>query len=97
MDQTLREMGIGDVGVPKHQRRMMTAFNGRMHAYSDALEKQKGQGGLMLKALEKNLYGTIEAPDKTKVAAMANKIQTMIVTLKTQDSTNILNGTVTFE
>ncbi len=38
MDQTLRNMGIGDMGVPKHMRRMMTGFNGRMHAYEEALD-----------------------------------------------------------
>ncbi len=37
MDQTLREMGIGDMGIPKHMKRMMQGFNGRMHAYHDAL------------------------------------------------------------
>ncbi|HCQ71340.1 MAG TPA: ubiquinol-cytochrome C reductase [Rhodospirillaceae bacterium] len=38
MDQTLREMGIGDMGVPKRMRKMMTGFNGRMHAYHDAID-----------------------------------------------------------
>ncbi|MGH1398295.1 MAG: ubiquinol-cytochrome C chaperone family protein [Alphaproteobacteria bacterium] len=39
MDQTLREMGIGDMGVPKRMRKMMKAFNGRMHAYAESLER----------------------------------------------------------
>ncbi|MGB0719898.1 MAG: ubiquinol-cytochrome C chaperone family protein [Bdellovibrionales bacterium] len=52
MDQTLREMGIGDMGIPKHMRKMMTAFNGRMHAYQTGLE----QGDLRA-ALARNVYG----------------------------------------
>ena len=50
MDQTLREIGIGDMGVPKHMRRMMKAFNGRMHAY---------HAGPLGTALGRNLYGTL--------------------------------------
>jgi cytochrome b pre-mRNA-processing protein 3 len=67
MDQTLREMGIGDMGVPKHQRRMMKAFNGRMHAYAEAMQ---GGDGAMVIALRRNLYGTLEdesVPDTQKI------------------------------
>lgn len=66
MDQTLREMGIGDMGVPKHMRKMMKAFNGRMHAYADGLEKDDLAG-----ALVRNLYGTVDVPDGKKVKALA--------------------------
>jgi len=67
LDQTLREMGIGDMGVPKHQRRMMKAFNGRMHAYDQALKE--GDGAMVI-TLRRNLYGTLEddqVPDTQKI------------------------------
>lgn len=67
MDQTLREMGIGDMGVPKHMKRMMKAFNGRMHVYQDALE---GDGDLK-DALRRNLYGTLDEIDEQKLTLMA--------------------------
>ncbi len=51
VDQTLRERGIGDVGIPKHMKKMMLAFNGRMHAYQDALES-----GDLKEAVARNLY-----------------------------------------
>ena len=38
MDFTLREMGVGDLGVGKRVRKMSEAFMGRLTAYSDALE-----------------------------------------------------------
>ncbi len=68
MDQTLREMGIGDMGVPKHMKRMMKAFNGRMHSYQwaidpDSLEGQEVEGlqkTSLVQALERNLYGTVK-------------------------------------
>lgn len=56
MDQTLREMGIGDMGITKHLKRMMKAFNGRMHAYQDALEDKQE----IKDVLTRNLYGTLE-------------------------------------
>ncbi|MEM8833425.1 MAG: ubiquinol-cytochrome C chaperone family protein, partial [Pseudomonadota bacterium] len=30
MDRSLREMGVGDLSVPKHMKRMMKGFNGRL-------------------------------------------------------------------
>ena len=52
MDQTLREMGIGDVGIPKHMKKMMLAFNGRMHAYQEAVSSAKALRGVVAR----NLY-----------------------------------------
>lgn len=71
MDQTLREMGIGDMGVPKHMRRMMQAFNGRMHSYQFAIDPSKLEEvdieGLVKTSLEdalrRNLYGTVSGGD----------------------------------
>lgn len=65
MDQGLRESGIGDMGIPKHMRRMMKAFNGRMHAYREAVH-----GGGMQAALRRNLYGTLETLDEAALARM---------------------------
>ena len=39
MDFTLREMGVGDLGVGKRVRKMSEAFLGRLAAYSESLEK----------------------------------------------------------
>jgi cytochrome b pre-mRNA-processing protein 3 len=37
MDHNLREMGVGDLSVPKHMKRLGEAFYGRQRAYEDAL------------------------------------------------------------
>ena len=37
MDDNLREMGVGDLAVPKQMRRMGEAFYGRAQAYRAAL------------------------------------------------------------
>ena len=38
MDHSFREMGIGDLAVPKHMRRVAEAFYGRAAAYDQAIE-----------------------------------------------------------
>lgn len=58
MDQTLREMGIGDVGIPKHMKKMMKAFNGRMYAYQAAITD-----GNLNEVIARNLYA-MELGDK---------------------------------
>ena len=39
MDFTLREMGVGDLGVGKRVRKMSEAFMGRLLAYDKSLER----------------------------------------------------------
>lgn len=86
MDQTLREMGIGDMGVPKHMRKMMKAFNGRMHAYELAIEPQRLEGlkiegievGSLAQVLMRNLYGTLAddvLPDPAQIALMERYVR----------------------
>lgn len=94
MDQTLRERGIGDMGVPKHMRRMMMAFNGRMHAYQAAIAPETLQSvkidGLkqstLAEALSRNLYAT--APEGSvsakQVAAMEAYVRESIGQLKAE-------------
>lgn len=57
MDRAVREMGVGDLSVKRHVRRMMKAFNGRVAAYEAGL----ADSALLHDALRRNLYGT--APD----------------------------------
>lgn len=90
MDQTLREMGIGDMGIPKHMRKMMKAFNGRTHAYEAALAD-----GDFAQALRKNLYGG--SGDEKKIAKMAAKALEMLDFLKSQEMDVILSGQIAFE
>jgi cytochrome b pre-mRNA-processing protein 3 len=92
MDQTLREMGIGDMGIPKHMRKMMKGFNGRMHAYEEALTQ-----GRLAGALRKNLYGTLERPDEEKLAKMEANALEMLEVLRAQSAGDILGGVVRFE
>ena len=55
MDRTVREMGIGDLSVGKHVKRMVCALYGRLAAYDSALQSLPDEGPLM-EALGRNLY-----------------------------------------
>jgi cytochrome b pre-mRNA-processing protein 3 len=98
MDQTLREMGIGDMGVPKHMRRMMKAYNGRMHAYKMALEPESLAGvkieGLkpasLQEVLKRNLYATVPDVTAEQVQDMAAYIVKNATGLKIEDDKAII-------
>ena len=54
MDQNLRQMGVGDLSVAKRVKTMWTAFNGRCHAYTDALAQGAPQA--LDDALARNVW-----------------------------------------
>ena len=57
-DRALREMGVGDLAVPKRMKKLGADYAGRCAAYEAAL----GQGEAALaEALARNVYGKAEA------------------------------------
>jgi cytochrome b pre-mRNA-processing protein 3 len=54
LDQSLREMGVGDVTVPKKVRAMVSAFYGRAAAYDKALSDEHNEA--LADALVRNIY-----------------------------------------
>jgi cytochrome b pre-mRNA-processing protein 3 len=54
MDASMREMGVGDLAVPRKMRRIGEAFYGRQAAYREALAAA-GEGPLA-EALDRNVY-----------------------------------------
>ena len=67
MDQTCREIGVGDLGVPKHMKRMMKALKGRALTYKAAMQASPEELSL---ALSRNLYGTMPQPPENAVLAL---------------------------
>lgn len=55
MDEQLRQIGIGDVGIAKQVGRIMSAMGGRLGAYRDALAPDAPVGALE-EALLRNLW-----------------------------------------
>jgi cytochrome b pre-mRNA-processing protein 3 len=56
IDDNLREMGVGDLAVPKQMRRVGEAYFGRAAAYRQALEEPGGPG--LAEAISRNIYGS---------------------------------------
>mgnify|MGYP001766238115 CR=1 FL=1 len=44
MDRSLREMGIGDMGIPKRMKKLANAWNGRFQAYDAAFDEVDAAG-----------------------------------------------------
>lgn len=63
LDPALRELGVGDMAVPKRMKRLVEAFLGRSLAYDRALLTD---GASLEEALSRNIYaGAREAKDLT--------------------------------
>jgi cytochrome b pre-mRNA-processing protein 3 len=67
MDQSLRESGIGDMGIPKRMRKMMTGFNGRSQIYIQAFQEKDSK--TLAATLARNVYAAPDSPDNAKKLA----------------------------
>ena len=70
LDNALREMGIGDLGVGRRMRKLGEAFYGRIQSYEQALSALPDQKGLRA-LLVRTVYAGAE---KSEAAAMADYI-----------------------
>lgn len=69
MDRTLREMGIGDLSVPKRMKKIGQAFYGRTAAYDAALKNN--DGGLATALARNVLEASPTDPSAVRLAAYA--------------------------
>jgi cytochrome b pre-mRNA-processing protein 3 len=58
IDGNLREMGIGDLAVPKHMQRVAGTFYGRAQVYEAALDTGDAAG--LEAAVARNVFGSVE-------------------------------------
>jgi cytochrome b pre-mRNA-processing protein 3 len=92
MDQNLREMGVGDLAVPKRMRRLGEAFYGRAGAYREALAEDDPR--VLVEALIRNVYldGAAEgAPER-----LAAYLRQTVRNLADQDASALAAGTLRF-
>lgn len=86
MDHNLREMGIGDLSVPKEMRRMGEAFYGRAQAYRAALAASDDRE--LVETLERNIYGGSGAAARR----LAAYIREALRNLNAQDTARLAGG-----
>jgi cytochrome b pre-mRNA-processing protein 3 len=67
MDHSLRELGIGDQGVPKRMKKLANMFYGRADSYGAALSK--GDARELALALHRNIRP--ETPEWPNVSELA--------------------------
>jgi cytochrome b pre-mRNA-processing protein 3 len=92
LDHNLREMGVGDLAVPKEMRRFAGAFYGRQAAYRAALAAADGRE--LEKALTRNIYqGTDIDPGAVRLARYA---RAALHQFESQDESAVLRGEVVF-
>lgn len=82
MDRTLREMGVGDLGIGKRVTQMAEGLMGRIKAYGDALDA--GQEPL-LAAIGRNLFAGSPGVDPRALARVASYLRACDASLAAQD------------
>lgn len=90
MDHNLREMGVGDLAVPKEMRRVGEAFYGRSKAYSEALA---GDPAVLAAAITRNVFGGTEKASAERLAAYMREA---VRGLAAQDVATLADGFVQF-
>lgn len=92
VDHSLRELGIGDLGIPKRIKKLARMFYGRTAAYADALER--GDGDALSAALARNIRPDSGSwPEAGELAGYVAETDRM---LRTQESKAICAGSIVF-
>jgi len=92
MDRSLREMGVGDMGVGKRVKQMGKAMYGRLAAYEAGLA---GTDAVLEAAIARNLFGTVQ-PAAADVAAMGGYMRAAMAALGEQPLIALGAGRVEF-
>jgi len=92
MDCSLRERGVGDLGVGRRVKMMVRAFYGRIVAYDEGLA---GDESALADALQRNLFRGRDG-DPAVLAALASYMRREIAAVDGQNLDDILAGRVAF-
>jgi cytochrome b pre-mRNA-processing protein 3 len=92
-DRSLREMGVGDLGVGRHVKTMAQGFYGRIGAYEAGLRSD--EPAPLVEALRRNLYGTV-LPVDSDIESIAAYIRRCAAVIAAQPVTGLINGAVSF-
>jgi len=92
LDDNLREMGVGDLAVPKRMREFGEAFYGRQAAYLAAFAAADAQA--LEKALQRNIFAGVEI--SRGALRLAGYIRAARRQIEGQDDGALLRGEVAF-
>jgi hypothetical protein len=91
LDANLREMGVGDLAVPKRMRQFGEAFYGRQTAYLAALDAPDGQE--LEKALARNIF---QGGNGARPRRLARYARVLARQFEGHDQEALLRGAVVF-
>lgn len=94
-DKALREMGVGDLSVPKQMKYMMKSYNGRLHRYSEGILSKEDAD--LKDALRRNIYRKVENVTDDQLTALENYVTENISALAAQGWSAIKGGDITFK
>lgn len=92
VDHSLRELGIGDTGVPKRMKKLARMFYGRAQAYGEALDA--GDAAALARALARNILP--EAAEWPQAPLLAAYVMEANSALSAQPAEEIGAGRVEF-
>lgn len=92
LDHSLREVGIGDVAVPKRMKKLGRMIYGRWEAYDKAL--RAGDRAGMAEALQRNVYS--EGGNADRADDLAGYVFLASEYLARQDDDALLSGRLSF-
>jgi cytochrome b pre-mRNA-processing protein 3 len=91
LDANLREMGVGDLAVPKRMRAFGEAFYGRQAAYLGALRSPDRR--VLETALARNIFDAVNGDGPARLARYARAV---LDELAVRDEAALLRGAVAF-
>jgi cytochrome b pre-mRNA-processing protein 3 len=91
MDGAFREMGVGDLSVPKRMKTLYGSFAGRISAYGSAVGE--GQASLA-EAIGRNIFP--DAPQDDHAAALAAYLSAAVAAIRAADLAALRGGDVPF-
>lgn len=94
IDHSIRELGVGDAGVPKRMKKLARMFYGRMGPYWEALDARNEAG--LAAALERNIAPAGGAGDDLKSDAIARYMLAGAELLAGQGDDDLLQGRIAF-
>ncbi|MCX5514972.1 ubiquinol-cytochrome C chaperone [Kaistia algarum] len=92
MDRNLREMGVGDFGVPKKLNKMAESFYGRVGAYDSAIDAADDAG--LAEAIERNVFPGSDG--QGHAAHLAQYVRVASAALAELPIDDILGGRIAF-
>lgn len=94
MDQSLREMGVGDLSVGKKIKKMAQVFYGRAKAYDDGIKSYEEDPEKLVAAVQRNLYS--EQGEDPRAHTFANYIMSNMSKLRGSDFADLCTGSLEF-